>query len=64
MTAYQQGYTDFKTYMIRFSPETARAVLDDYAQIIDRYERHHVTIIDPAWEEEYIRGARDATRTA
>ena len=60
MTAYLQGYRDFKRYMIRFSPETARAIIDDYEQIIERYKRHGLKVIDPAWEAEYIRGARDA----
>ena len=60
MTAYQQGYKDFQRYMCKFSPDTARAVLDDYEQIIDRYIRHGVTIIDAQWETEYIRGGRDA----
>ena len=64
MTPYQQGHSDFKRYMIRFSPETARAIIDDYEQIIDRYKRRGDTLIDPAWEAEYIRGARDATATA
>lgn len=61
MTAYQQGREDFTRYMIRYSPDRARAILDEYEQIIDRYKRHGVTIIDPAWEAEYIRGGRDAT---
>lgn len=61
MTAYQQGHSDFKDYMIRFSPARARAILDEYEQIIDRYKRRGDTLIDPAWEAEYIRGARDAT---
>ena len=60
MTAYQQGQADFTDYKHRFTIETARAVIDEYEQIIDRYIRHGVTIIDPAWEADYIRGARDA----
>jgi len=64
MTPYQQGREEFTAYMIRYSPTRARAILDEYEQIIDRYIRHGVTIIDPAWEAEYIRGARDATTTA
>ena len=64
MTPYQQGREDFTAYMTRYSPETARAIIDDYEQIIDRYKRRGDTLIDPAWEAEYIRGARDATATA
>lgn len=64
MTPYQQGREEFTAYMIRFTPETARAIIDDYEQIINRYKRRGDTLIDPAWEAEYIRGARDATATA
>ena len=60
MTAYQQGYSEFSDYKHRFTIETARAILDEYEQIIDRYIRRGWTIIDPIWEADYIRGARDA----
>lgn len=59
MTAYQQGQADFMDYKRRFGIEIARAIIDDYEQIIDSYIRHGVTIIDQIWEADYIRGARD-----
>lgn len=61
MTAYQQGYTDFKEYALKFSTDTARDILRNYENIIDRYIRHNVTIIDREYESDYIRGAKDAT---
>ena len=61
MTAYQQGYTDFKEYALKFSTDTAREILRDYESIIDRYIRHNVSIIDRDYEADYIRGAKDST---
>ena len=62
MSAYQQGREDFTRYMIRFSPDSARAILDEYEQIIDRYKRNGLQTVDYTWEADYIRGGRDATR--